>query len=292
MNLLESALHHVPDLGWSHETLNAAARDLHISEADVPVLVPGGPVSLVHHFVRKSNRSLSSHPLVVQEEEEEQSVSERLALVSRARLEMVVPYLDHGHWLNAMALSALPENAEETSRLALETVDEIWYVAGDRSVDYKWYTRRAGFVPVYCATELFLLTDDSTSKEETWNFLKRNVDMVFGDVNFVSAAGAAGAAGAAAGSQSGGGGHWQGGGRVEQDSVASGGGSSSVNATMMDTMGVATRGAVSLVSSLASIGSEILKESGGSVMEKMNVEGGRRKERRGGREEREEVKQE
>ena len=79
---------------------------------------------------------------------------------------------------------------------------------------------------------------------------------------------------------------------MEQDSVASGGGSSSVNATMMDTMGVATRGAVSLVSSLASIGSEILKESGGSVMEKMNVEGGRRKERRGGREEREEVKQE
>ena len=218
-DLLNASLRHVPDLGWSEETLNAGARDLNISSQEVSLLVPEGPIGLVHHFVRKSNQDLSSHPLLAErlhshkkdnesntgnegnksnesnesnegkggqttDDQPIQSAAERLSIVSRTRLEMVVPYLEHGHWLNAMALSGLPENAEATSRLALETMDEIWCVAGDCSVDYKWYTRRAGFLPVYCATELYLLSDESNQYEETWGFLNSHVDSFFGGAAF------------------------------------------------------------------------------------------------------------
>ena len=288
--LLNAALLHVPDLGWSEETLNAAARDINLSLSEISLLVPHGPIDLVHHFIRQSNASLSKHPSVLKylqdnkepntdkdppqdtnndtshdttldttldtEQEEAnrevqkllktknvQSVAERLNIVSKARLEMIVPYLEHGHWLNAMALSALPQNAESTSRLALETIDQIWYVAGDRSMDYKWYTRRAGLVPGYCATELYLLSDESKNYNESWEFLDWHVNSVFSGVAF---------------------------------QANEGGDNQQQAASMMDTMSVAGKGAVSFASALASIGGDIMRETSSLVGDKVQE----RKERK------------
>ena len=288
--LLNAALLHVPDLGWSEETLNAAARDINLSLSEISLLVPHGPIDLVHHFIRQSNESLSTDPSVLKylqdnkepntdkdphqdintnnnsdtnqnttldtEQEEAnrevqkllktknvQSVAERLNIVSKARLEMIVPYLEHGHWLNAMALSALPQNAESTSRLALETIDQIWYVAGDRSMDYKWYTRRAGLVPGYCATELYLLSDESKNYNESWEFLDWHVNSVFSGVAF---------------------------------QANEGDGNQQQAASMMDTMSVAGKGAVSFASALASIGGDIMRETSSLVGDKVQE----RKERK------------
>lgn len=39
--------------------------------------------------------------------------------------------------------------------------DEIWYRAGDTSVDYNWYTKRGLLSQLYILTELFMLQDTS-----------------------------------------------------------------------------------------------------------------------------------
>lgn len=200
--LLEAALHHVPDLGWSRESLEAGATDIGIEHMTVGKhLNSDDPIDLVHFFIRKSNKSLAQDVQLnealqkcnlsmgssavgdAEEVKYHQSdlVVERVKLVARARLSMLTPYLDDGHWLQAMALGALPEHAEATGRLALETIDEIWHVAGDRSANSNWYTRRIGLLPGYCATELFMLTDDSMEREDTWDFLDWHIDKVFGN---------------------------------------------------------------------------------------------------------------
>ncbi len=51
-----------------------------------------------------------------------------------------------------MAIKAHPSNLPDSlERLAL-MLDEIWYQAGDRSVDFNWYTKRAMLAGVYCST--------------------------------------------------------------------------------------------------------------------------------------------
>ena len=42
-----------------------------------------------------------------------------------------------------------------------ELVDDIWFYAGDRSVDSNWYTKRALLASVYKTTELFMIQDTS-----------------------------------------------------------------------------------------------------------------------------------
>lgn len=209
--LFEAALPHVRDLGWSREALEAAATDLGVPETageegvDVGVGVGSRrpPIDLVHYFIRRSNAELARDPDVVamltrgaeqgdggDSVHGQALVANRVKTVARARLNMLAPYLEEGHWLQAMAMGALPDHAEGTGRLALETVDEIWHVAGDRSVDAKWYTRRLGLLPGYCATELFMLTDESPDREETWHFLEWHVDALFGNGSGTTAAAA------------------------------------------------------------------------------------------------------
>lgn len=77
-----------------------------------------------------------------------------------------------------MALGAHPSNARQTADLLWRYADEIWTLAGDRSLDYNYYTKRTLFLGVYASTELYLLTDQSEGHAETWHFLQRRIDDV------------------------------------------------------------------------------------------------------------------
>jgi ubiquinone biosynthesis protein COQ9 len=58
-----------------------------------------------------------------------------------------------------MALGAHPNNARQTAQILWNYADEVWTLAGDRSLDYNHYTKRAIFLGIYASTELYLLTD-------------------------------------------------------------------------------------------------------------------------------------
>ena len=53
-----------------------------------------------------------------------------------------------------------------------------WYAAGDQSVDFNFYTKRATLAGVYSATVLFWLNDRSEGSAATWEFLDRRLDDV------------------------------------------------------------------------------------------------------------------
>lgn len=56
--------------------------------------------------------------------------------------------------------------------------DEVWHQAGDKAVDFSWYTKRAIVSNIYVATELYMLQDNSAEHEATWEFLDRRIDNV------------------------------------------------------------------------------------------------------------------
>lgn len=49
------------------------------------------------------------------------------------RLRMILPFIET--WPQAMAIQAMPQNAPESLRNLSQLVDDIWFYAGDRSVD-------------------------------------------------------------------------------------------------------------------------------------------------------------
>src|SRR6266536_5236047 len=68
--------------------------------------------------------------------------------------------------------SNIPPSLRELSLLS----SEIWYLAGDVSVDSSWYTKRASLAAIYSATDLFMTTDKSPNFEATGEFLDRRLE--------------------------------------------------------------------------------------------------------------------
>ena len=46
----------------------------------------------------------------------------------------------------------LPENVASSMGELARLADEMWFLAGDRSVDFSWYTKRATLSAVYAST--------------------------------------------------------------------------------------------------------------------------------------------
>lgn len=66
-------------------------------------------------------------------------------------------------------------------------MDDIWYFAGDRSLDFNWYTKRiilSGalfnlILGIYTSTEIFYMNDQSPNRSKTGDFLNRRLNDSF-----------------------------------------------------------------------------------------------------------------
>lgn len=50
---------------------------------------------------------------------------------------------------------SLPQNIGSSIAELARLADEMWYLAGDRSVDFSWYTKRATLSAVYASAGTF-----------------------------------------------------------------------------------------------------------------------------------------
>jgi ubiquinone biosynthesis protein COQ9 len=169
--LIEGMLPDVSFDGWSRAALRAAARRVGMSAAEAMALFSGSPSDFVACFSRWADgrmldrlETLPLDPL---------RVSERIALAVNIRLEIVEPWREAVR--RALAVLTLPQNAPLALRLLYETVDGIWYAAGDTATDFSFYTKRGTLAGIYAATLLYWLEDHSPGAADTRAFLDRRL---------------------------------------------------------------------------------------------------------------------
>lgn len=174
--LVLAALPHVAFDGWSTKALAEAAmaEGLDTSLAERAFL--GGPVSAVEHFIDLADRLMAED--MAQADLAALRAPDRVFAILDARFRRWAPHREAVR--RALAVLALKPAA--AARVTARTVDAVWALAGDRSHDFSWYTRRATLGAVYSATVLFWLEDESEDGAETRAFLRRRL----GDVGRVT----------------------------------------------------------------------------------------------------------
>ncbi|HEX3411492.1 MAG TPA: COQ9 family protein [Stellaceae bacterium] len=169
--LIEAMLPEVPFDGWSRAALRAAARRIGVPAAEALALFPDGPADFAACFSRWADRRmldrLESSPL------DQLRVPDRVALAVNIRLEIVEPWREAVR--RALTILSLPQNAPLAMHLLYETVDGIWYAAGDSATDFSFYTKRATLAAIYAATLLYWLEDRSPGFADTRVFLDRRL---------------------------------------------------------------------------------------------------------------------
>ena len=169
--LITAMLTDVPFDGWSRAVLRAAARRTGMPVGEALALFPGGPGDFVACFSRWADRRTLDRLAALPTGQ--LRVPERIALAVNLRLEIVEPWREAVR--RALTVLALPQHAPLALRLLYETVDGIWYAAGDNATDFSFYTKRATLAGIYAATLLFWLEDRSAGFADTRAFLDRRL---------------------------------------------------------------------------------------------------------------------
>ena len=147
----------VPFPGWTIAALQGAAGP------DADLLFPGGPIDMVETWIDLTDRRMEPSPAP--------RLPDRVRAIIAVRLLRSAPYKDAVRRGFALLATDPAASARATGR----TVDTIWYLAGDRSADWNWYSKRALLAGVYGTTLLYWLRDDSEDSEATLAFLDRRL---------------------------------------------------------------------------------------------------------------------
>ncbi len=172
--ILEAVLPQVAFDGWTMKTVASAAEGAGFPAGTAERLFLKGVIDVLSHLSDQSNRkmlaAMGNHDVAPA------SVRDRIALAVRLRIEVNASYKESIR--RALSFLALPQNASVAASNTLCTVDALWYAAGDTATDFSYYSKRALLAPVYVATVLYWLDDDSEDFADTWSFLARRLDNV------------------------------------------------------------------------------------------------------------------
>jgi ubiquinone biosynthesis protein COQ9 len=169
--ILTQALKHAPFEGWTPSMLEHAARDAGYQPFDTQRFLSGGIAELLAYFSSESDAQMAQDAGSLSLAS--MKVHHRIMAIISARLKRNLVHREAIR--RAMAYYALPLNAPSGMQVLYKTLDEIWYLAGDTSTDFNFYTKRALLAPVFTSTVLFWLDDKSEDQKDTLAFLERRL---------------------------------------------------------------------------------------------------------------------
>src|SRR5215469_3806160 len=168
--LIEAMLPDIAFDGWSHGALRVASRQLKIPAEEALALFPGGAPDLVAGFSAWADHRMFER---YEAAPPEGGTAVRVKRAIELRFEVVTPWREAVR--RALSVLALPPHAVLGLRLLYDTVDGIWYAAGDASTDFSFYTKRATLAGVYTGTLMYWLEDRSDDFADTRSFIDRRL---------------------------------------------------------------------------------------------------------------------
>ena len=179
IKLVRAMLSHVPFDGWTWTAMEQGAVDINFKKNKSEnerleiynLFFNNGSIDFIKVFaeiidsrVQENYNSLDPKP---------QRIPEKIKKLILMRLNLCLPYREAIR--SSLCLTALPKNSKQSIKILYTTCNSIWRLAGDKSTDFSFYTKRLSLASVYASTLLFWLNDTSSEQEETEYFLERRL---------------------------------------------------------------------------------------------------------------------
>ena len=168
--LVAAMLVHVPFDGWGASAVLAAAADCGI-DADVATKLVPSDIAAISVFSRHADKQMAESVAALTPAPSGKTETIKAAIL--CRLENATPHREAIS--QALKILASPRHARAASKLLYGTVDRMWRIAGDASVDLSFYTKRATLAGVYSATVLYWLTASDAEPAKVKTFLERRL---------------------------------------------------------------------------------------------------------------------
>ena len=158
--------------GWNEEMFSKVAKNSKYDTAVVLSLFPEGYISLIQVYLDEINAKMTEESkklnlirFKVHERIRELCIL-RFKIMTKEKKIVCKTFL---HLL-------LPNNYNFSLKNLYKTVDQIWYLAGDSSTDFNFYSKRAILASIYSTTIIHFINNDNF--EETISLLNKQLKKV------------------------------------------------------------------------------------------------------------------
>lgn len=160
--VLEAALPLAPQMGWTPQLLERAARRAGLTLGEAELLLPHGPRDLAALLSRRHDAAAfaslaATDPTALK-------IRERIRAGVQTRLD--VAFADEDALRRWAGFLAFPTNLPLAMRLLWETADAIWRWAGDTATDENHYSKRAILSGILISTLVVRLTGGLEAQEK------------------------------------------------------------------------------------------------------------------------------
>jgi ubiquinone biosynthesis protein COQ9 len=171
-NLMKNIWPHVENHGWSWSAFDAFCQNEKKDLGQIKLAFPGG----LDELLIALNAALDAE--IVNKVEKNLGVTATLKTAIEHKIDFKVVH--KGAFQKIAQYLLIPPHPFLSMKLAFKTVNQFWYVAGDQSTDYNYYSKRLLLMYVYIPTMAYLLMKDK-SKESVIAFMNRR----FTEVAFI-----------------------------------------------------------------------------------------------------------
>ena len=102
-------------------------------------------------------------------------VNEKIRFLILSRLKIIDKFFDKK---SILKLVVKQKSISKAGLMLFNVSDEIWYLSGDTSTDFNYYTKRIILMNVYSASFFYFLRDNSAEYSKTKDFIDKQISYV------------------------------------------------------------------------------------------------------------------
>lgn len=168
----------LPDKSWSEDLINVAEANTELCLGYHRIVFPGG----IQEIVQALEAWLDDQMLdMLANEKKPKKIRDQIALALEMR---ILKLCSKKAALKNCSFYLLPTNIITGTEVNWRTCDIIWKYAGDKSVDFNYYTKRGLLLGVYVSAKTFYFGDDSKDYGDTKDFIKNALDNIINIASF------------------------------------------------------------------------------------------------------------
>ena len=170
--ILSDTKAYVIKYGWNEEMFSKVAKNSKYDTAVVLSLFPEGYISLIQVYLNEINAKMTDKSKKLNLIRFK--VHERIRELCILRFKIMIK--EKKIVCKTFLHLFLPNNYSFSLKNLYKTVDQIWYLAGDSSTDFNFYSKRAILASIYLTTILHFINNENL--EETIILLNKQLKKV------------------------------------------------------------------------------------------------------------------
>jgi len=170
--VLQTSKNIIEKNGWNENLFFLISQNCNYKEHEINTLFPNGYESLLTLYLTEINEKMTekskSLNLI------RLKIHERIKALMTIRLNIMKN--EKKLISKTFLYLLLPHNFKIASQNLYKTVDQIWFLSGDNSTDFNFYSKRAILASIYTTTLLHFINNDNI--DETIDVMNQNLKKV------------------------------------------------------------------------------------------------------------------